>query len=489
MSFQNSSSFIPPNITFAGKEPLFGGGGGNPTQWSLYPAISDVDMDNFDINNVSNIDNAVQISAGVIISPTITTETINIKNTNDNVTNILNATAGDLFFNGSIIKTGDNVTSLNALQNIVTISSTNNNLTVAEVGQDIQLTVLAGGIGVESLNSLVGNIGLTSTGGSVAITTVGNDINLELIPPPAGGVTSLNLNTGPVSIVGTGLPNDVLLTANNINPIIVSAPGIATAIADAAAAQATANTANATANTALADAAAAQATANTALANAAAASAAAAAASAAAAIADATALAASAAAATANGGVATILSSYVTQIVAGNNVTISPGGGTGAVTINVNNAIPYTLTGTTGGGVIVNRAIGSLNPFPLNTFTVATTITFNLPAILNATDSVYYDGWCLYDFFGNFSSFWGVSYFTNTFATETDILGSTTTSANALNFSNIQQIYLPLNLIIPPTNITAGGTVTFKIYCNPTSINHYITITPIINARIGVVKN
>jgi hypothetical protein len=178
MSFQNSSSFIPPNITYAGTEPLFGGGGVS-NQWSLYQAISDVDIDNFNINNVNTIDDAIQISAGVIISPTITTETINIKNTNDNITNLINATSGNVFINGSIIKTGFNVTTLNNLSNVVTISSTNNNLTVAEVGQDIQLTVLAGGIGVESLNSLVGNIGLTSTGGSVAITTVGNDINLE----------------------------------------------------------------------------------------------------------------------------------------------------------------------------------------------------------------------------------------------------------------------------------------------------------------------
>jgi len=332
---------------------------------------------------------------------------------------------------------GPSVTSLNTLQNAVTISSTNGNLTVAEVGNDIQLTVLAGGIGVEDLNNLEGSVTISSTNGNLTVAEVSNDIQLtvnaggavnslqynnplgtfagspNLIvtdeggsvgskvsnatginsicldrgsafangasfqsntssisilantsmtvggdsslrcgagasaygtvgqvltavgdttciwatppPPPSGGVTSLNLNTGAITIVGTGTPNDVIVSGLGVNPIVVSAPSIAVAISDAAAAQATANTAQTTANTA-------QTTANTAITNAAAASAAAAAASAAAAIADATAISAGAAAATANAGVATILSSYVTQITAGTGISVS--GGTGNVTIN-----------------------------------------------------------------------------------------------------------------------------------------------------------
>lgn len=181
---------------------------------------------------------------------------------------------------------------------------------------------------VTSINAQNGPaITFTSAGATVAITTpAANTINLEA--SGTAGVTSLNANVGGVSIVGTGLPNDVVVSGVAVNPIVVSAPGIATAIADAAAAQTTANTA-------LADAATAQADATLALANAAAASAAAA-------IADSTAIAAGAAAATANAGVATILSSYVTQITAGTNVTISPTGGTGNVTINASG---------TGGGI------------------------------------------------------------------------------------------------------------------------------------------
>ena len=152
-------------------------------------------------------------------------------------------------------------------------------------------------------------------------------------------------------------------------------------------------------------------------------------------------------------------------------------------------AIPYTLTGTTGGGVIVNAPTGSGNPFTQNVFAVVTTITFNLPAVLKATDSVYYDGYLFTDWDANFNSFWGVSYITNTYATPTDILGSTSVTANALQFTNFNQIYLPLNQIIPPTHLTAGGTVTLKIYCNPTSANHYLTVSPTNTARIGVVSN
>jgi len=181
--------------------------------------------------------------------------------------------------------------------------------------------------GLASINAQTGPaITLTSAGATIAITNpVANTINLEAAG--AAGVTSLNANVGAVTIVGTGAPNDVLVTGVGVNPIVVSAPGIATAIADAATAQAAANAAQATAN-------AADATANTALADAALAQGAATAAAAAAATAQGTATAAGAAAAAANAGVAGIVSSYVTQIIAGTNVSISPTGGTGAVTIN-----------------------------------------------------------------------------------------------------------------------------------------------------------
>jgi hypothetical protein len=149
----------------------------------------------------------------------------------------------------------------------------------------------------------------------------------------------------------------------------------------------------------------------------------------------------------------------------------------------------YTLSGTTAGAVITTKGTGATSSLTQNVFTSTSQITFNLPSVLGPTDSVFYDGFSLNDFQANFNSFWGVSYYTNTVSTPTDILGSTTSTVNALNFSNQQQIYLPLNLIIPPTNITAGGTITLTIFCNPTSTNHYLTIPPINTARIGIVSD
>jgi hypothetical protein len=149
----------------------------------------------------------------------------------------------------------------------------------------------------------------------------------------------------------------------------------------------------------------------------------------------------------------------------------------------------YTLSGTTAGAVIVNRATGAGNPLTQNVFTNVSQITFNIPPGWTATNSVSYDGYAFFDFNANFNSFWGITYYTNTVATPTDILGSTTATANALNFPNNQQIYLPLNLIVPPTNLSAGGTITLTFFCNPTSINHYITADPTNIAKIAIIRD
>lgn len=157
--------------------------------------------------------------------------------------------------------------------------------------------------------------------------------------------------------------------------------------------------------------------------------------------------------------------------------------------LNLQAVIPYTLSGTTAGATITNRGTGSGNALTQNQFNLMTTISFDIPDNWTTEDSVYYDGWILSDFNANFNSFWGVSYFTNTFPTPTDLIGSTTSTTNALNYSNIQQIYLATNLIIPPTNLQAGGRITIRMYCNPTSVGHFLSI-PIINqARIGLVRD
>ena len=172
--------------------------------------------------------------------------------------------------------------------------------------------------GLTSIQAQTGPaITLTSAGASVAITTpTPNTINLEA--SGVAGVTSVNTNVGAVVIGGA---SGVLVTGAGINPIIVSAPGIAAA--------------QATADGAVADAAAAQADAT-------AAGLAAAAADAAAVAAQATADGAAVTAAAAAAAAAAISASYVSQITAGTGITIS--GSTGNVTINATAVTAFQAT-------------------------------------------------------------------------------------------------------------------------------------------------
>jgi hypothetical protein len=139
--------------------------------------------------------------------------------------------------------------------------------------------------------------------------------------------------------------------------------------------------------------------------------------------------------------------------------------------------------------MIVDRAIGSGNPFTQNVFTNASQVTFNIPPGWVSTNSVSYDGYAFFDFQANFNSYWGITYYTNTNLTPVDLIGSSTTTTNALTYTNVQQVFIPLNIIIPPTSLTVGGTITLTFFCNPTSINHYITVTPTNIAKIGIVRD
>lgn len=219
---------------------------------------------------------------------------------------------------------------------------------------------------ITSINSQTGPaITLTSASASIVITSpTANTINLEtgafggvsqIVAGPSGNLTiSPGGGTGIVTIDAPFVVTEVngysgvvqliqepgvVITLGGGGDILIGAPGVATA-------QAAADAAQATADTALTDAAAAQTTADTAILDAAAASAAAAAADALAVTADATANAALALATTADAAAAAIASSYVSQIVAGTNISVTPSGGTGAVTIAATGVVT-AVTGTT----------------------------------------------------------------------------------------------------------------------------------------------
>lgn len=278
---------------------------GSQISWSTIPAISDVNMNNYNIINLNKIEDANEISVAHLISPLIDGKTISLQNQDNQNINVLEAINGDLFFNAELlakandiqdiadwanypalfninmngksitnttsdlnisnsdiagnlvlssannlsltsandliislnssvgaagellgsdgaghvvwtVPTAAGVTSLNTLNGAITVSSTNAaTLGVAQVGQDIQLTVPASAVGVTSFQTLTGAVGLTSTGGSVGITTVGQNINLETL-----GITPVsdwaNFPAG----------NSVNLPDKNLN-MTTSTPGIA----------------------------------------------------------------------------------------------------------------------------------------------------------------------------------------------------------------------------------------------------------------------
>jgi len=159
----------------------------------------------------------------------------------------------------------------------------------------------------------------------------------------------------------------------------------------------------------------------------------------------------------------------------------------------------YSLVGTTISAVITNpKGIGNGNAWTQNTWVLASVITFKIPPAYVAGDGVFFDGWLLYNFqAGAFlNTYWGVSYITNTYATPTDILGSTTTPADSLYFPSSSQQYIPVNILIPydapnpppaQANLTAGGTITLSVYgyCASGGTN-YLSVAPVVAGRVGI---
>jgi hypothetical protein len=147
----------------------------------------------------------------------------------------------------------------------------------------------------------------------------------------------------------------------------------------------------------------------------------------------------------------------------------------------------YNLLGPTAGAVLSNHPVGSNFPFTPLTFNLATTLTFNTPPTWQSGNSVVFDGWALYNFNAtSINTFWGVAYATSSNPTPADILGSTTASNAALNYPNASQVYMPVNLIIPSTHITTGGTITLTFYVFIAIASQYFAVAPVINGRIGI---
>ena len=215
--------------------------------WALYPALGNVDMNGYKLESAGAfIDIGRELEGGIEINSRTSAEQIYL----NPATIVQVGTTAD---GNSRIET-DKITEIGGAFGVA-------GAFLKSTGDKI---IWGGGVAEINPGSHTGSVTLQSADASVTITSVdGVGVNFA-VPPVDVGVTSVNLNTGAVSISGV---DGVVVTGGNINPILVGAPGIATAQAAAEAAQATADTAQGAAEAAQAAAEAAQATADTAIAD------------------------------------------------------------------------------------------------------------------------------------------------------------------------------------------------------------------------------
>ena len=160
---------------------------------------------------------------------------------------------------------------------------------------------------------------------------------------------------------------------------------------------------------------------------------------------------------------------------------------TGDVTVNAPLPLQYILSGTTIGGVITN--LPNSTTWTQNTWTLASTIQFNVPPNWSAGQYVCWDGWALYDFTTNNTNYWCVYYVTTTQPVEQPLLGAKSLANAIANIpNNNSQMYFPMNVLVPPTFITAGTTISLRVYGYTTATTGTVQFsqTPVINARVSI---
>jgi hypothetical protein len=174
-------------------------------------------------------------------------------------------------------------------------------------------------------------------------------------------------------------------------------------------------------------------------------------------------------------------------------VSVSAGTGilaetaSGAVTVSAI-ARPYTLLGATIGGVVTNViGIGSGHQWPATTFNLASTIQINVPFGWSGGQSVMFDGYSYYNFNSTVVSFWAIYYVTSTNPTEESLIGVKLANDSIAAPASVAQIYLPMNLTIPPDHLESEGTITIRVYGYVTTSGEYLSSNPLIDGRVGLV--
>ena len=162
-----------------------------------------------------------------------------------------------------------------------------------------------------------------------------------------------------------------------------------------------------------------------------------------------------------------------------------------------NKARIFTLDGTSiAGAITYNQAPNvTINTGSWVTFT---TIQLKVPPDWTTGSglSVSFDGYAYYNYDGNVSSYYTIYYnsppLNNTFL---PLIGNNASGITDAIFSPLGgQAYIPLNLTIPPTNLTpasaspVGGTINIQINGRLLAGGtHQLVSNPLIGARVGLV--
>jgi len=251
MSFNNSTSYIPPNLTFAGTTPLYMAYNGQLKNWSEVPASSNVDINGFNISNINELDSneiltgsltALDTLTGNLIVQNLTDTSGNIKilNEDDQAINYLQAISGNLFFNNQLLAQANNIQDIAdwslypALQTInadnkginntgnISFGNNTNILSVNGSNQLLYNGLILGATGFTGPTGATGPTGPSGTGGTGFTGSTG--------PTGSNGLT------GPTGASGSGANaslwanypaiNDVSIPDFDLN-MTTTTPGIA----------------------------------------------------------------------------------------------------------------------------------------------------------------------------------------------------------------------------------------------------------------------
>jgi hypothetical protein len=116
------SSYLLPSNTYAGTTPLFSGG--NPSTWSTYEAISNVNINEYNLSNIDILD-AIEIMAVSTFSSNILVENINAGNIVSSNLNVLNIHAGNIVSGNISSSFINSINSVSGNLNVININSGN----------------------------------------------------------------------------------------------------------------------------------------------------------------------------------------------------------------------------------------------------------------------------------------------------------------------------------------------------------------------------